>query len=128
MLRLKSDLCALCLSALDGKLDQVSADWDSRPALGVVMAAGGYPDSYAKGEVITGLEQAGSKPGKVFHAGTRMENGDVVTSGGRVLCATALGNTVTEAQQAAYALTSPIHWKQVYFRTDIGYRAVQREK
>ncbi|MEX2131108.1 MAG: phosphoribosylamine--glycine ligase [Pseudohongiellaceae bacterium] len=128
MLRLRSDLSALCLAALQGKLDQMQAQWDPRPALGVVMAAGGYPDSYDKGSVISGLELARSENGKVFHAGTRMDGDRVVTNGGRVLCATALGDNVTLAQQAAYELVAKISWDKVYFRNDIGYRAVAREQ
>ncbi|MCF1427339.1 MAG: phosphoribosylamine--glycine ligase [Shewanella sp.] len=126
MMRLKSDLVELCLAACRGELDKVTAEYDKRAALGVVMAAGGYPDEYRKGDVIDGLD-LGSREAKLFHAGTKMEDGHVVTNGGRVLCATALGNTVTEAQQAAYALVDRVHWDDVYFRTDIGYRAIIRE-
>ncbi|MFC1684472.1 phosphoribosylamine--glycine ligase [Pseudomonadota bacterium] len=128
MLRLRSDLVALCEAALEGKLDQTSTDWDERCALGVVLAAGGYPDSYAKGEPISGLPESEADDRKVFHAGTAEKNGQVVTSGGRVLCATALGNSVAEAQEKAYELTRQISWKDVYYRTDIGYRAVAREQ
>lgn len=126
MMRLKSDLVELCNAALDKKLDRITADWDSRAALGVVMAAGGYPDEYAKGDVISGIP-AESEDGKVFHAGTAMNADEVVTAGGRVLCATALGDTVKEAQAKAYALVDSIKWKGAYYRTDIGYRAVARE-
>lgn len=126
MMRLKSDLVELCLAACRGELDKVSAEYDQRAAVGVVMAAGGYPDDYRKGDVIEGLS-LGNNEAKVFHAGTKMVDGYVVTNGGRVLCATALGNTVTEAQQAAYALVDEVHWDDVYFRTDIGYRAIARE-
>jgi phosphoribosylamine--glycine ligase len=129
LMRLKSDLVALCLAALDGHLDQLPADWDPRAALGIVMAAGGYPDAYEKGHPIEGLEAAAAmQDGKVFHAGTRLRDGRVVTNGGRVLCATALGATVAEAQVRAYALVDKIHWQDAYFRHDIGYRAVAREK
>lgn len=128
MMRLESDLAALCLAALDGKLDRVAAKWDPRPALGVVMAAGGYPDSYAKGAVISGTDTDGGPEVKVFHAGTRMQGNEVVTNGGRVLCVTALGKDVTAAQAAAYRQVARIHWHQVYFRRDIGYRAVARER
>jgi len=128
MLRLRSDLVELCLAALEGKLDQTSADWDTRCALGVVLAAGGYPDSYAKGEPISGLPETEADDRKIFHAGTAEKDGQVVTSGGRVLCATALGNSVAEAQEKAYELTRQINWKDVYYRTDIGYRAVAREQ
>ncbi|MDF0535152.1 phosphoribosylamine--glycine ligase [Shewanella sp. A32] len=127
MMRLKSDLVALCLAACRGELDQVTAEYDERAAVGVVLAAGGYPDSYRKGDVIEGLS-LGNNDAKVFHAGTKMQDGHVVTNGGRVLCATALGHSVTAAQQAAYALVDEIHWDDVYFRTDIGYRAIAREQ
>lgn len=126
MMRLKSDLVELCLAATRGELDQVTAEFDTRAAVGVVLAAGGYPDAYRKHDVIDGLT-LGNNDAKVFHAGTSMKEGHVVTNGGRVLCATALGNTVTEAQQSAYALVDQIHWDDVYFRTDIAYRAIARE-
>lgn len=128
MLRLQSDLVALCQAAVDGKLDQMQLDFNPQAAVGVVLAAGGYPDTYAKGKVISGLEQAAALPGKVFHAGTELKDGQVLTNGGRVLCATALGDTVTAAQQAAYKLAAAISWEQLYYRTDIGYRAVAREQ
>ncbi|MBO1896419.1 phosphoribosylamine--glycine ligase [Shewanella sp. BF02_Schw] len=127
MMRLQSDIVELCLAATRGELDKVTAEFDPRAAVGVVMAAGGYPDAYNKGDVIDGLT-LGDTNGKVFHAGTSMKDGHVVTNGGRVLCATALGNTVTEAQQSAYALVDAIHWDDVYFRTDIAYRAIAREQ
>jgi phosphoribosylamine--glycine ligase len=126
MLRMKSDLVELCLAATEGKLDQHSTEWDSRCSLGVVLAAGGYPENYNKGDVITGLEDLDSDSTKVFHAGTTEQDGKVVTSGGRVLCACALGNTVAEAQASAYAMVKKIQWDQVYYRTDIGYRAINR--
>jgi phosphoribosylamine--glycine ligase len=94
----------------------------------VVLAAGGYPDAYAKGDVIAGLDAAAALPGKVFHAGTAEQNGQAVTNGGRVLCAVGLGNTVTEAQAQAYALVEQIQWDKVYYRTDIGHRAIAREQ
>lgn len=125
MMRLQSDLVALCLAAVDGKLDTCSADWDPRTALGVVLAAGGYPGSYNKGDAITGLEGLDSDTTKVFHAGTAEKDGQVVTQGGRVLCATALGESVAEAQQNAYRLVEKIHWKDMYFRKDIGFKAIQ---
>lgn len=128
MLRLQSDLVALCQAAVDGKLDQMQLEFSPQAAVGVVLAAGGYPDTYAKGKVIGGLEQAALLPGKVFHAGTELKDGQVLTNGGRVLCATALGETVTAAQQAAYTLAGAISWEQLYYRTDIGYRAVAREQ
>jgi len=127
MSRLTSDLTALCEAALDGRLDQVKAEWDPRAALGVVLAAGGYPDSVNKGDEIHGLQEAAALPGKVFHAGTALSDGKVVTNGGRVLCAVGLGNTVSDAQKAAYALCEKISWNGVQYRRDIGYRAVQRE-
>ncbi len=127
MMRLKSDLVELCNAALDGKLDQTHIDWDPRPALGVVLAAGGYPDSYRKGDVITGIPEE-TADSKVFHAGTAEKDGQVVTNGGRVLCAVALGDSVAEAQKKAYQLADAIHWEGVYFRRDIGYRAILREK
>lgn len=128
MLRLQSDLVELCLSALKGELDQVTADWDDRAAIGVVLAAGGYPDSYNKGDVISGLPTEAVAGEKVFHAGTTNKDGKVVTNGGRVLCATALGNTVSEAQARAYKLAEKIHWNGVFYRKDIGYRAIAREQ
>ncbi|WP_076539276.1 phosphoribosylamine--glycine ligase [Shewanella sp. UCD-KL21] len=127
MMRLKSDIVELCLAATRGELDKVTAEFDSRAAVGVVLAAGGYPDAYRKADVIEGLS-LGDNNAKVFHAGTAMKDGHVVTSGGRVLCATALGNTVTEAQASAYKLVDAIHWDDVYFRTDIAYRAIAREQ
>eukprot|EP00903_Cladosiphon_okamuranus_P004313 g4311.t1 len=128
MMRLRSDLVELCQAALDKKLDQQIADWDPKSALGVVLAAGGYPSSYDKGKLISGLDNTETENAKIFHAGTALNGQDVVTSGGRVLCATALGNTVTEAQANAYALAKKIDWEGVYLRSDIGYRAIAREK
>ncbi|MCK5531765.1 MAG: phosphoribosylamine--glycine ligase, partial [Halopseudomonas aestusnigri] len=127
MLRLQSSLVTLVEAANAGTLDQVSAQWDPRCSLGVVLAAGGYPADYAKGDVISGLEEAVSDNGKVFHAGTALKDGQVVTSGGRVLCATALGETVKAAQQGAYELARQISWKGSFYRSDIGYRAIARE-
>jgi phosphoribosylamine---glycine ligase len=126
--RLKSDLTVLCEAAVDGRLHEVTADWDSRAALGVVLAAEGYPDTVRKGDVISGLDKAAKLPGKVFHAGTRLEAEKVLTSGGRVLCAVGLGATVAEAQREAYTLVEPIRWSGMEFRHDIGYRAVARER
>ena len=128
MMRLKSDLVALCNAALDRQLASTGAEWDERAAMGVVLAAGGYPGSYAKGDVINGLDGADTDDAKVFHAGTAEKDGKVVTAGGRVLCATALGNTVSEAQQKAYALADKISWSGMFMRRDIGYRAIAREK
>jgi phosphoribosylamine---glycine ligase len=128
LLRLESDLVELCEAALAGRLAGVEARWDSRAALGVVMAAGGYPDAYRKGDPISGLEAAAALPGKVFHAGTRLQGADVVTAGGRVLCAVGLGDSVAAAQTQAYELVHAIHWNLVQYRRDIGYRAIAREK
>lgn len=128
MMRLKSDLTQLCDAAIDQRLNTVHAEWDERPALGVVMAAGGYPDEYRKGDAIHGLPTNELGDRKVFHAGTTDNAGQVVTNGGRVLCATALGNTVLDAQKNAYALASQISWEGVFYRTDIGYRAIAREQ
>ncbi|TNF08170.1 MAG: phosphoribosylamine--glycine ligase [Gammaproteobacteria bacterium] len=128
MMRLQSDLVALCNSALDKTLDQCTVDWDPRAALGVVLAAGGYPNSYHKGDIISGLPTEELEDRKVFHAGTKNIDGQVTTNGGRVLCAVGLGETVGEAQQRAYDLTKQISWDKVYYRTDIGYRAVAREQ
>ena len=127
MLRLQSDIVALCQAACKGELGNQTIEFDERAAIGVVLAAGGYPGSYDKGDEITGFEQAADLDGKVFHAGTSLEDGKVVTNGGRVLCATAMGNNVTEAQQKAYELVNAIQFKDAYFRTDIGYRAIARE-
>ena len=127
MMRLKSDLVDLLEHALDGNLKEASTDWDSRAALGVVLAAGGYPNDYAKGKVISGLPEIDSDDAKVFHAGTSLNEKEVVTAGGRVLCAVGLGDTVTAAQEKAYSLTNRISWENVYYRNDIGYRAIARE-
>ena len=118
----------LRLLMLDGALDRQQTAWDPRPSLGVVLAAGGYPGSYAKGEIIDGLPDNEDGDAKVFHAGTAQRDGDVVTSGGRVLCATALGDTVASAQAAAYALADQISWPGMFCRRDIGYRAIARER
>ncbi len=128
MMRLKSDLVQHCLDAVDGKLDQAETAWDPRTSLGVVLAAGGYPDSYEKGDIISGLENTETASTKVFHAGTAEKDGKVVTNGGRVLCAVALGDNVTEAQQRAYELVKKINWNNMYYRTDIGHRAIARER
>ena len=128
MMRLQSYLVAICQAALAGDLANQTTEWDDRPAVGVVLAAGGYPGDYSKGDVISGLEGTESSSTKVFHAGTTLKDGKVVTNGGRVLCATALGNTVTEAQQNAYAIANQVSWKGVYKRNDIAYRAIAREQ
>jgi phosphoribosylamine---glycine ligase len=141
LMRLQSDLVDLCEAALAGAgaLDRVDTRWDPRAALGVVMAAGGYPDAYRKGDPISGLDAAARLPGKVFHAGTGMQAGNgthagadaetaqIVTTGGRVLCAVGLGDSVAAAQTQAYALVHAIHWNLVQYRRDIGYRAIERE-
>ncbi|MBI0094412.1 MULTISPECIES: phosphoribosylamine--glycine ligase [Gilliamella] len=128
MMRLQSDLVKLCLAAVDGNLDTVKSKWDPRPALGVVMAAGGYPGDYNTQDEIIGLPTESSSDCKVFHAGTSFEKGQVFTKGGRVLCVTALGNTVLEAQQGAYQQVNNIRWHGCFYRHDIGYRAIEREK
>jgi phosphoribosylamine--glycine ligase len=126
--RLRSDITTLCDAALDGHLSEIDVDWDPRAAVGVVLAAGGYPESVRKGDAIHGLEAAARLPGKVFHAGTANRGGEVVTSGGRVLCAVGLGATVRDAQRQAYDLVDAISWTGMQCRRDIGYRAVAREE
>ena len=126
MMRLQSDLVELCLAGSTGRLDQVDSLWDERAALGIVIAAGGYPDAYRKGDVIKGLPQTGNTDAKVFHAGTVLSGEDVTTAGGRVLCATALGESIAQAQQHAYQLTRQISWEGSFYRHDIGYRAINR--
>jgi phosphoribosylamine--glycine ligase len=125
--RLQSDFVDLCEAALHGTLGAVSPQWDSRAALGVVMAAGGYPGTYATGDTISGLDAAAHLPGKVFHGGTRQRDAQVVTAGGRVLCAVGLGDNVNAAQAEAYRLVDAIHWNLVQYRRDIGHRAIARE-
>lgn len=129
LMRLESSLILLIEAALAKALDKVQAQWDPRPSLGVVLASGGYPaDDYSAGHAIDGLDAAAKLDGKVFHAGTRLEDGKVINSGGRVLCATALGETVAEAQAKAYNLAEKISWKGSFYRKDIGYRAIEREQ
>ena len=128
MTRLKSDLAEICLAAIDGELSSVHAEWDSRAALGVVMAAGGYPGDYAKGKTIHGLPEGGSQDSKVFHAGTKCVQNNVVTCGGRVLCVVGLGDTVADASDTAYSQVKSIDWDDVYYRNDIGHRAIARER
>lgn len=125
MMRLNGDLVELCEAALAGNLDQTSTDWDNRSALGVVMAAGGYPDAYQQGDVITGLPKQEQGSTKVFHAGTKAQDNAIVTAGGRVLCVCALGETIAEAQTKAYQEVKNIHWDKAYYRTDIGYKAIR---
>jgi phosphoribosylamine--glycine ligase len=126
LMRLKSDLMGLLDKALDGDLSAVEPEWDQRAALGVVMAAGGYPESYDKGDEISGLDESDGPAVKTFHAGTRTDDGRIVTNGGRVLCVVGLGDTVAEAQQKAYGGVARISWKNCYYRKDIGHRALAR--
>ena len=128
MVRLESSLVLLVEAALAKALDKVEATWDPRPTVGVVLAAGGYPGDYAKGDVIIGLDEAATLEGKVFHAGTALKDGQVVTAGGRVLCATAIGASVADAQRQAYRLAEKIRWNGMFHRNDIGYRAIARER
>ncbi|MBF4246410.1 phosphoribosylamine--glycine ligase [Vibrio anguillarum] len=128
MMRMQSDLVELCFAALEGKLDQVESKWDPRASIGIVLAAGGYPADYAKGDVISGLPTQEVAGEKIFHAGTSDQAGEVITNGGRVLCATALGNTVSQAQQRAYQLAKQVNWDGIFYRSDIGYRAIAREQ
>ena len=126
--RMRSDLTDLCLAAFDGSLDSINVEWDPRAALGVVLASGGYPGSYATGSPISGLDTNFGNDTLVFHAGTREDNGTIVTSGGRVLCVVGLGNSVASAAELAYSSAAHIDWKDVYYRRDIGYRAINRER
>jgi len=126
LMRLQSDLTLLCEAALEARLDQVQASWDARAALGVVMAAEGYPEAPRTGAAISGLDAAARLPGKIFHAGTRLSGDSVLVSGGRVLCATGMGATVADAQRSAYALADAVHWPGASYRRDIGYRAIGR--
>ncbi|HEC06903.1 MAG TPA: phosphoribosylamine--glycine ligase [Thiolapillus brandeum] len=128
MMRMQSDLVAHCLAALEGELDGEEARWSKQAAVGVVLAAGGYPDAYETGDIIEGLPEEETADTKVFHAGTAEKDGHIVTAGGRVLCVTALGDSVTEAQQKAYALVDRISWKNMQYRKDIAYRAIAREQ
>lgn len=127
MARLETDLVDLCEATLDGRLGDCTAEWDARAALGVVMAAGGYPGNYDSGHVIHGLAAIDRDDTKVFHAGTRLDDGAVVTAGGRVLCVVGLGERVSDAQRTAYAAVRRINWTDEYHRDDIGYRAIARE-
>jgi len=126
LMRLESDLVELCQAALAGKLNEVTADWDERTALGVVLASAGYPASASKGDQISGLDNDFPAGTKVFHAGTARQDNDVVTAGGRVLCVTALGETVLQAQESAYQAVAKINWNGMFYRKDIGHRAIKR--
>jgi len=128
LIRLRSDLAALCLSAFDGSLESIEIEWDPRASLGVVMASDGYPENYRKGDPITGLDNILGENSKVFHAGTTLDEKNIVTNGGRVLCAVALGKNVTEAAANAYDITKKIDWEGAFYRHDIGYRAIKREQ
>ncbi|HHR6132039.1 TPA: phosphoribosylamine--glycine ligase [Providencia alcalifaciens] len=129
MMRLQSDLVALCLAGAKGELAGKDSLWDERPALGIVIAAGGYPGDYRNGDVISGLPTSEAADSKVFHAGTKLNQaGEVVTAGGRVLCVTALGNDIAKAQAKAYEVAKTINWSGSFYRNDIGYRAIARIK
>ena len=128
LMRLQSDLVALCNAALDGTLERCEAQWDPRCAIGVVLAAGGYPGSYARGDAISGLDSLFERTVKIFHGGTALgDRHQVLTNGGRVLCITALGDTIVQAQQTCYRATEKIHWNNMTMRRDIGWRAVARQ-
>jgi phosphoribosylamine--glycine ligase len=127
LFRLRSDLVALCLAACEGRLAEQSIDWDPRPTVGVVIASGGYPGSYDKGLPISGLDNLDTDDLKVFHAGTKLENGQVVTDGGRVLCVTALGNDIRAARDRAYQGVDQITWPGAFHRRDIAHRALSRD-
>jgi len=126
LMRLNSDLADALLAAFDGRLDQVKLEWDARAAIGVVMTAGGYPGAYRKGDLVTGLDTPWPDTIKVFHAGTRVKDQDVVTHGGRVLCVTALGDTLQHAQAEVYRWLPRIGFRDAYYRNDIGHRALAR--
>jgi phosphoribosylamine--glycine ligase len=126
MMRLKSDLGDLCSAAIRGVLNDSNVEWDPRPALGVVLAAGGYPGNYDKGHAIHGLLTDQPKHTKIFHAGTAQKDDQVVTSGGRVLCVTALGDTIQDARENAYNGVDTIQWQDMLYRRDIGWRAIDR--
>jgi phosphoribosylamine--glycine ligase len=128
LFRLRSDLVDVCLSAFDGTLGDTPLEWDARATVGVVMASRGYPESYDKGKPIDGLDAATSADVKIFHAGTRLEGGRVVTDGGRVVCVVGAGTNVRTARDAAYDVVRKISWDGAFNRTDIGHRAIQREE
>jgi phosphoribosylamine--glycine ligase len=127
LFRLRSDLVRLCLASFDGTLGLEPIDWDPRATVGVVIASRGYPDAYEKGMVVTGLDRVVGDDQKIFHAGTRLKNGEVVSDGGRVLCAVGIGTTVGAAQLRAYDAASKVGWDGAFYRKDIGYRAIERE-
>ena len=122
MMRLKSNLASLCIAATQGRLDEVAVEWDERACLGVVMAADGYPEKYVKGEKIK--LPSDSFNTKIFHAGTQLNNNNIYSNGGRVLCATALGEDIQQAQTKAYEFLEKVDWKGAYYRTDIGFKAI----
>jgi phosphoribosylamine--glycine ligase len=127
LVRLRSDLVEALEATVDDCLDEITLEWDERPAVCVVMASGGYPDAYEKGKEITGLETADAmKDVVVFHAGTREQDGKIYTDGGRVLGVTAIGRTITEARDRAYEAVSVIHFHRAHWRTDIGAKAIRR--
>jgi phosphoribosylamine---glycine ligase len=128
LFRLRSDLATLCLSAFDGTLGRERIEWDPRATVGVVMASRGYPDTYEKGRPISGLDRVAGDDAKIFHAGTRLHGHKVLTDGGRVLCAVALGDSVRAAREQAYRAVNEVTWDGAFWRRDIGYRAVQREE
>ncbi len=128
LMRLETDIVAACLDVLDGRAAEVELAWDPRAALGVVLAAQGYPGEYTRGDAISGLDDGANAVTRVFHAGTRREGNDCVTNGGRVLCVVGLGERVSDAQAAAYDRIAHIHWRGMFCRPDIGYRAVARER
>lgn len=128
MMRLKSDLVELCLKACQGELDQIKSEWAQEAALGIVLAAEGYPGDYRKGDEIYGIPTQPAQDEKIFLAGVAEKDGKPVTNGGRVLCVTALGNSVFEAQQKALKLAEQVNWTGRFYRRDIGYRAVAREQ
>jgi phosphoribosylamine--glycine ligase len=127
LMRLRSDLTLLCEQALAGRLDRATAEWDPGAALGVVLAAAGYPQSPRMGDEISGLDRAARLPGKIFHSGTKLERGRVVVSGGRALCPTALGPNLDDARRAAYTLVEAVSWPGAHYRRDIGHRALNRD-
>ena len=122
MMRLKSNLASLCIAATQGRLNEVTIEWDARASLGVVMAADGYPVKYAKDEKIELPSHSTNL--KIFHAGTKIKNNNIYSNGGRVLCATALGQDIEQAQTRAYKLLEKVDWRNAYYRTDIGFKAI----